>query len=303
MKKIENMENKPVILIVDDISSNIQILAAVLKDDYRLKIATNGLRALELAASNPPVDLILLDVKMPEMDGYEVLSRLKADSTTKDIPVMFVTGKDSTLDEEKGLVAGAVDYITKPIRPIIVRARVKIHMTIKHQKDQLKYLALHDNLTGLYNRHHLDDEGGRKFARALRQGHNLSIIMADIDHFKTINDNYGHIVGDKILKSIADVLNSNKRVEDFTARYGGEEFVLLLEDSSAEDAKIKAESLRKIIESMNPEGIAITASFGVVTFNKRHKDLDDMLKDADEALYVAKESGRNRVVIFMDEEL
>jgi len=291
------MENRAVILIVDDIVSNIQTIASFLKNDYTLKIALEGKIALELAQSDPIPDLILLDVQMPVMDGYEVLRRLKHDEKTASIPVIFVTANDNVDDEEKGLLMGAVDYITKPMRSAIVKARVGTHLILKAQKDELVYIALHDQLTGLFNRYYLDDEGLRKLSRAKRTKDALSVVMVDIDHFKVVNDKHGHIVGDNIIKAVSKVLKQNKRTEDFSVRYGGEEFLILYDGCSAENAKAKAESLRKNIEDLNQDGIKITASFGVAELNAEHETLDALIKDADEALYRAKESGRNKVVL------
>ena len=292
------MKEKHNILIVDDSPANIQSLAAILKEDYKLKVATSGARALEILEDKEKIDLILLDVIMPEMDGYTVLKKLKNNPKTKDIPVIFVTGNDSLEDEEKGLEAGVVDYITKPLHPAIVKARVKIHMTIKCQHDTLQYNALHDMLTGLYNRHHLNSEGTRKFSKALRQGTNFSIIMVDIDHFKNINDTHGHLAGDEVLKAVAKVLNHSNRVEDFVARFGGEEFIILLEDCDCKDAEDKAESFRKHIEDLLPANIKITSSFGLVNISAKYNTLQEMIKDADIALYEAKENGRNKVVCY-----
>jgi diguanylate cyclase (GGDEF)-like protein len=292
------MNVKNTILIVDDSPANIQSLAGVLKEDYKLKVANSGARALEILDEDETIDLILLDVIMPKMDGYIVLKKLKENSKTATIPVIFVTGNDSVEDEEKGLEAGVVDYITKPIRPAIVKARVKIHMTIKTQRDTLQYNAMHDMLTGLYNRHHLDAEGARKFAKALRHGSDFSVIMADIDHFKNINDTHGHITGDIVLKAIADVFSKSNRIEDFVARFGGEEFVILLEDCDANDAKEKAESFRKRVEALHPAGIKVTSSFGLTNISPMYTSLEEMLKDADTALYKAKESGRNKVICY-----
>jgi diguanylate cyclase (GGDEF)-like protein len=286
---------KNTILIIDDSPSNIQSLASILKEDYKLKVATSGVRALKILEEEE-IDLILLDIMMPQMNGFEVLEKLQSNPKTEYIPVVFVTGNDSAEDEEKGLEAGAVDYIKKPIRPAIVKARVKIHMTIKTQHDSLQYNAMHDMLTGLYNRHHLDEEGARKFAKAMRQGTNFSVIMADIDHFKNINDTYGHLIGDEVLKAVASVLNKSNRVEDFVARFGGEEFVILLEDCDSDNAQDKAENFRKHIEELLPNGIKITSSFGLTNISAKYKSLEEMIKDADSALYEAKESGRNRVV-------
>ena len=292
------MKKNETILIVDDSPANIQNLAGVLKDNYKLKVANSGQRALEILENEDEIDLILLDVLMPGMDGYEVVKELKKNTKTKDIPIIFVTGNDSPEDEEKGLDAGVVDYITKPIRPAIVKARVKIHMTIKTQRDTLQYNAMHDMLTGLYNRHHLNAEGARKFAKALRHGSNFSVVMADIDYFKNVNDKYGHLVGDKILKAVASVLNSSNRVEDFVARFGGEEFVILLEDCTCGNALQKAETLRQHIESLMPDGIKITSSFGLTNISAKYNTLEEMLKDADTALYQAKENGRNQVICY-----
>ena len=292
------MKNKPVILIVDDVPSNIQMLAGILKEEYKIKVAINGERALELSVLDPLPDLILLDVEMPQMNGYDVLKKLKEEEKTKNIPVIFVTGNDTIYDEEKGLLAGAVDYITKPVRPAIVKARINTHITLKSQRDELMYIALHDKLTGLYNRHYLTEIGDLKFARAKRHNEDLSVIMSDVDHFKAVNDTYGHLAGDKVLQAMGALLNKTKRAEDLTARYGGEEFVIVLEHCNANSAKDKADEIRVKLSKMNIDGICVTASFGVAQLNKEHKNFEDLLKDADEALYRAKESGRNRVVIY-----
>lgn len=290
------MRDKAVLLIVDDVLLNTQILKTVLQDSYEIKTANDGSTALKLSQQEPLPDLILLDVKMPDMNGYEVMHKLKSNEQTEDIPVIFITGSDTIEDEEKGLTMGAVDYITKPIRSVIVKARVKTHVTLKYQRDQLMYTALHDQLTGLYNRYHFKDEGTRKFAKAKRQNSLLSIIMVDIDHFKNINDNHGHLIGDEVLVQAAKLLNHNNRIEDFTARYGGEEFIIALEDCSLTYAKIKAESLREEIEELFPNNIKITASFGVAQIQEKHNEFIDLIKDADDALYKAKNSGRNKVI-------
>ena len=290
------MKSENVILIVDDVVSNIEILAAILKDDYQIKVAQSGEKALEIALKIPIPDLILLDIEMPDMDGFEVLKQLKHNRLTRHIPVIFVTSYNGTQEEEKGLLKGAVDYITKPIRPVIVKARVQTHLTIKNQRDALVYSSSHDDLTGLYNRRHLNEEGGRKFSRAQRMQDKLSVIMLDIDHFKAINDTYGHLVGDDILVAVSRLFGKFKRNEDFVTRYGGEEFVILLDNCSLADAKEKAENLRLRIEMLHPDGIAVSASFGVAEFRKKHHSFDDLLKDADTALYEAKNSGRNQVI-------
>jgi len=291
------MKEKAVVLIVDDVAENVHALVSVLKDNYTIKVAQDGIQALELIKQKPYPDLILLVVNMPELDGYDVLRKIKRCVGCESLPVMFITGRDTEEDEEKGLLLGAVDYIKKPIHPAIVKARVNTQITLKKQRDALIYNALHDQLTGLYNRNHLVAEGERKFSRALRKKDKLSIMMIDIDHFKEVNDTHGHFSGDIVLKEIAYLLFQDKRTEDFSARFGGEEFIIVLDGCSKEDAKEKAEILRKKIENLNPLDIKVTASFGVSELRKKHISFESLLREADSALYAAKNSGRNCVVI------
>lgn len=295
------MNTKAVILIVDDIPTNVQALALLLKEEYVIKVATGGGRALELAVQDPIPDLILLDVQMPDMNGYDVLKLLKEESTTAQIPIIFVTGKDAVEDEEYGLELGAVDYIAKPIRPSIVKARVKTHITLKQQHDQLIGMATHDQLTGLYNRHYLSDALSKKVAHVKRHGEALSVIIVDVDHFKNVNDTFGHLMGDLILKAMAKVMQEGARKEDIAARFGGEEFIVILDNCTASDALVKAENLRSQIEALQPEGITVTASFGVAQLQQDTQRYEDLLKNADTALYIAKEEGRNRVVLYQQE--
>lgn len=292
------MSNKAVILIVDDVPTNVQALALLLKEEYVIKVATSGARALEIAGQDPIPDLILLDVQMPDMNGYDVLKLLKENSDTEQIPIIFVTGKDAVEDEEYGLELGAVDYIAKPIRPSIVKARVKTHIMLKQQHDQLVGMATHDQLTGLYNRHYLSDALSKKVAHAKRHGEALSVIIVDIDHFKNVNDTFGHLIGDLILKAVARTMQDSARKEDIAARFGGEEFIMVLDNCTAHDALVKAENLRSKIQLLHPEDIAVTASFGIVQLDKDMQRCEDLLKNADTALYIAKEEGRNRVVLY-----
>lgn len=291
------MKDNGVLLIVDDVQSNLEVLGSILKDQYQIKVALSGKRALELSLLKPIPDLILLDVEMPDMNGFEVLEQLKRNPRTMHIPVIFVTGSDTTSQEEKGLIYGAVDYITKPIRPVIVKARINTHITMKYQRDALIHQATYDQLTNLSNRHHLTQMGMKIFSRAKRQEENLCAIILDIDYFKSVNDNYGHLVGDSVLKSIANILDKNRRVEDFIARYGGEEFIILLDNCSVNDAANKAEILRQRIQNLRPHNIEVTASFGIAQLNASHTTFELLIKDADDALYKAKENGRNRVEI------
>lgn len=294
------MSKQAVILVVDDSPTNVQTLALLLKNDYVIKVATDGVRALELAGQDSIPDLILLDVQMPDIDGYDVLRLLRENSDTAEIPIIFITGKDRVEDEEYGLELGAVDYITKPIRPSIVKARVKTHIMLKQQHDQLLAMATRDQLTGLYNRHYLADTLSKKVSHCKRHNEALSVIMVDIDHFKNVNDTFGHLMGDLILKAVAKVLGESARKEDIAARFGGEEFVLVLDNCTAEDAMIKAEKLRKAIQSLMTQGIETTASFGVAQLTENIQRYEDLLKNADTALYIAKEEGRNCVVMYKE---
>ncbi|MCU7835522.1 MAG: diguanylate cyclase [gamma proteobacterium symbiont of Taylorina sp.] len=292
------MSEKPVLLIVDDDPINLQILANCLNENYLLKVAINGSQAIALAEKEPLPDLILLDIGLPDMNGYEVFEQLNNNDTDEAIPVIFVTGKDQQQDEVKGLKLGAVDYITKPICPTIVLARVKTHITIKQQQDKLLSLAIHDQLTGVYNRHFLMETVIKKIAFSIRHKIELSLIMMDIDHFKQVNDNYGHPKGDYVLKTVAKLLIELCREEDIITRFGGEEFIILLDQTNQQAAHEKAELIRKTLEKLNPDNIKITCSFGVTQLNNDKETIEDLIKQADLALYQAKESGRNQVAVF-----
>lgn len=291
------MDEKAVVLIVDDANINVRALEHILKGDYQVKMATGGMEALACIAQDPKLDLILLDVSMPDIGGYDLCRRLKSDPKTADIPIIFLTGKDSSADEEHGLSLGAVDYITKPIRPLIVKARIKTHVTLKRQYDLLRAMATRDALTGLHNRHYLSDALKEKISYAMHHRLPLSLMIIDIDHFKRINDTYGHLVGDHVLTAVAQILLEHVRQEDIAARFGGEEFVIVLDNCSVHDACVKAEIIRQMIENLYPEGIRVSASFGVVQLSDHLDKPAKLLKHADTALYKAKESGRNKVVV------
>jgi diguanylate cyclase (GGDEF)-like protein len=281
------------VLIVDDSPSNIRVMAAVLQERYRVKTATSGQQCLDMALRHKP-DLILLDIEMPGISGYETCRELKDMSETRDIPVIFVTGRDNIEDEEMGLRIGAVDYITKPIRPVILSARVDTHVTLKRQQDRLLQLAMHDQLTGLYNRHYMLEMVDQRLARARRHNTPLSLLIVDLDHFKKINDTHGHIVGDQILEQVSSLLNQQCRTEDTVTRFGGEEFLILMEPCSLNQAHYKAEVMRHQISELMPSGIEVTVSIGAAEFSDSDTNCNDILKRADDALYRAKANGRNQ---------
>jgi len=202
------------VLLVDDIQANINILYKTLKNEYDIESERDGESALKHIESFPP-DLILLDILMPGIDGYEVCKRLKANKRAKNVPVIFITSKSEEEDESKGLELGAVDYITKPFSKPIVRARVKNHLIMKKQRDLLENLSNRDGLTGIPNRRSFDMQLKTEWQRAVRSAVPLSLILMDLDFFKKFNDTYGHAAGDDCLKRVAQTLsNSLKRPID-----------------------------------------------------------------------------------------
>ncbi len=290
------------ILIVDDAPINIQVLNEVLKGEHRIFFATSGRDALTIANSTHP-DLILLDIMMPEMDGYEVCRILKADPSLKDIPVIFITAMSQEKDERAGFEVGAVDYITKPFNPNIVRLRVRNQLEMKRQRDMLEQLSLLDGLTDLPNRRAFDGYFDREWRRGLRNGSELSLIMLDIDCFKAYNDSYGHVAGDDCLKRISRALaGSLERAGDFVARYGGEEFICILPNTDAAGALAIADKLRLAVEALHiphqssPVSPYVTISLGVATVYPNMVSVPETVIDrADAFLYQAKRDGRNRV--------
>ncbi len=302
-EKIQSKENLPLILIVDDTPINIQVLAEALRTNYRVRVAGSGKAAFDVIAKVGAPDLILLDVMMPDMDGYEVCRRLKQAPETKNIPVMFVTAKADAADEEHGLNLGAVDYIAKPFHLPIVAARVRNHINLKIKTDLLESQAMLDGLTNIPNRRRFDETLEVEWKRALRSGTPLSLIMADIDFFKRYNDNYGHGVGDECLKKVAvSLANSIDRPSDLVARYGGEEFIAILPETDTAGAVAIAERFRNHVESLqilheySDASNYVTVSVGVVTVVPTAEiTQSDLLKLADEMLYQAKKAGRNRV--------
>ncbi|MDH4100872.1 MAG: PleD family two-component system response regulator [Nitrospirota bacterium] len=291
------------VLIVDDIVANLEVLAEVLGDDFEVLVATNGNDALKIAEEQSP-DLVLLDIMMPDLDGYETCIRLKENRHTRQIPVIFVTALDREVDEARGLEVGAIDYITKPFSPPIVKARVKNHLELKHQRDILENLAFIDGLTGISNRRQFDRRIEEEWRRASRNGELLSLILIDIDFFKKYNDHYGHLAGDDCLKQVAETLASSlKRPGDAVARYGGEEFACILPQTDAEGVNKLAETLRQAVANLRIPHAAstvtdhVTLSLGVATCSPTPATSpESLVTAADKMLYMAKEEGRNRAV-------
>lgn len=293
---------RPRLLVVDDQAINVQALYRVFASEYQVFVATSGEQALKLCSEKMP-DLVLLDIVMPGIDGYETCERLKADPKTRDIPVIFVSGQNDEGAETRGLDVGAVDFITKPINVRIVRARARTHITLKRQSDQLRQIALVDGLTAVYNRRCFDDVLAREVQRAARGGRPLSLLMLDVDHFKRFNDHYGHRYGDECLRLIAKALAATlTRPGDIVARYGGEEFACILPETGHAGALAVAGMLLQRVAKMaiphadSPTGPHVTISIGVASTDGLTPVSDrDLIDLADQQMYRAKELGRARV--------
>lgn len=297
-------DDRPKILIVDDTKENIDLLMEAFRDDYRVAAATTPERGLKLARGKNPPDLILLDILMPEMDGYEVCAALKRDEATKQIPVIFVTAVSEVMDSTRGFSAGAIDYITKPFHPPMVRARVRLHLDLKSKYELLESYAFIDALTEVNNRRRFDLALESEWNRARRSARPLSLVYIDVDHFKEYNDNYGHGAGDDCLRRLAGALSAAlQRSGDFIARYGGEEFMVLLPYTGSGEALQIAEHLFAVIDRLaiphatSPVAAHVTLSMGVVTIAPDAQVCTrDIIEAADRALYQAKNSGRYRIV-------
>ncbi|ARU57608.1 response regulator [Oleiphilus messinensis] len=290
------------ILIVDDSVNSIETLENVLRDEYELFFATSAEEAKRVAIEVVP-HLIMLDVVLPDSSGYEVCEELKRQAETQDIPIVFVTSRDSAEDEVRGFQAGAIDYIVKPYRPNIVTVRMRNLLELVRNRDLLKRLTLTDALTNIPNRRNFQEVYQREWFRALRSGEPLSILMMDIDNFKRYNDYYGHPQGDVCLKKVAKALyTARKRNTDFLARIGGEEFVMVLPNTDQDGANNFATSVLNAVRQLNIPHVQnenkgqVTLSIGLLTCKPSHKiKRDEALSLADECLYQAKQQGRDRI--------
>ena len=293
---------RPCLLLVDDQPINIRTLHQLFAADCQVLMATSGAQALALCRDRLP-DLLLLDVEMPGMNGFELCAQLKADVLLSAIAVIFVTSNDQAEDETRALEAGAADFISKPFNPAVVRARVRAQLTLKRQADLLREMVFVDGLTGVHNRRHFDAQLAAEAQRASRSGGSLGLLLADVDFFKGYNDCYGHLAGDDCLRRVAAALESCLgRPTDVLSRYGGEEFACILPETDLGGALAVASNMERAVRDLQlPHARSdvapyITVSLGVaVTPPGATCEPAALIGMADEQLYRAKAEGRARV--------
>lgn len=296
--------SQPKMLIVDDQALNIRLLHELFQREFELYMATDGPQAISMVQELKP-DLILLDVVMPGLDGFEVCRQLKEDPATRHIPIIFITGSFDENDEVRGFEIGASDFIHKPINPVITRARVNTHLALKQQADKLRSIALIDGLTLIANRHKFDDELVCSWRACQRSQVPLALMMIDVDYFKQFNDLYGHQLGDSCLQWVARTVKQTlRRSRDLVARYGGEEFACILPDTDLRGATVVAEQLLDAIQRLRLEHANsdvskfVTASIGVaVQVPSTETTAQVLLTAADKQLYRAKQTGRARACL------
>jgi len=290
------------ILIVSDDTLIVQTLANILSNQYAVYFSKNGSDALKAAKEHGP-DIILLDIVMHGMGGFDVIVALKSVGETADIPVVFVTEVGSVEDEEKGFSLGVADYIQKPFTPPMVKLRVKNQIKLINQTRLIQHLSTTDALTSTANKRQFDAWLNQEWRRAIRYKTPLSFLMLDIDHFKVYNENFGYPQGDIALKSIANIIkNELKRPGDLVARWGGEEFVILLPETNIQGACKVAEDIRASIEKnvimfQGKTPTRVMVSIGISSIiPEQHSFIESFVSEAEKALHRSKESGRNRVV-------
>ncbi|MFA3790063.1 diguanylate cyclase [Aliiglaciecola sp. SL4] len=303
----------PIMLIADDQPLVVRQIYEVFQDDFHIFMASDGAQCVEMANELLP-DIILLDINMPHLDGFQVCEKIKENVITSHIPVIFITSNIDEADEVKGFEVGGVDFIRKPINPTIMWARVQSHAQIKRQSDLLRRLALIDGLTGVSNRYQFDEQLLTDWLSCAREKNSLALLMIDADNFKQLNDTYGHQAGDKFLKVLAEkVATCAHRPGDLVARYGGEEFACILPNTDLAGALKVAEDIRTLIEQTvvcletsrdQISAIKTTVSIGLHCLVPDRKDQPDVLiKSADQALYQAKALGKNQICIFEHEHI
>ena len=301
-----NDKNGITVMIIEDHPDQRELLEIVLqKEGYRVITAANGVEALDRLAKEP-VRVILSDVMMPKMDGFELMRKIRSNPEFKNVYIILITARIQERDRVQGLDLGADDYITKPFSFSELLARVRVGARVVQYQQHLEHQALIDSLTSLFNRRAFERKMEEEFERAMRYHHALSLMILDVDDFKKVNDTYGHHWGDQVLKKIAEHLRTKTRRSDYPSRYGGEEFVLILPETDVEnalrvDSKVRSEIKATTFDSKG-RAFSVTVSTGLSsTCNKEYSNWQQMLEDADQALYLAKNRGKDRAEVFFNE--
>jgi two-component system cell cycle response regulator len=304
-------EELPRVLIVEDSETSAALLSRYLRGRYEIRHARDGEEAWKAICTDRKIELVVTDIQMPRMTGIELLSKVRLSDMPelRNLPVIVMTTADDNRDRNLAFEHGANDFVTKPVDPVELQARISVHQklarTIRELEAHRKLLqeqATTDSLTHLKNRRAFFDIGIGHFAFARRHGTDLSVIAIDVDHFKRINDTHGHQTGDQALISIAETLTGSTRIEDIPARIGGEEFAILLPDTNRLGAAVLAERIRASLENkqivIDGHTLSLTISVGIASFGSDGKEsLEQLMNIADKRLYLAKQTGRNRVVV------
>jgi two-component system cell cycle response regulator len=284
---------------------------SLVHDHYAVLLAKNGQQAMDLFAKHQPA-LVITDWTMPDISGVELCQRIRRDYQQFYAYIILLTANTDKKEVIEGLASGADDYLTKPFHPGELQARVRVgrriadlHHQLQAKNHQLQEMALTDPLTGLPNRRAIDVWAPRQLSAATRHGFPIWAIVADLDHFKSINDSYGHDTGDSVLKTFAEVLKSNTRQSNICARVGGEEFLVVLTHVQKENVKVAIERIREEFEiqkfTVAGHTFCVTASFGIAGLQATApSDFSDLVSRADAALYTAKHKGRNRIEFAME---
>jgi diguanylate cyclase (GGDEF)-like protein len=307
--------NRPlgVLVVEDDREIRDMVTMMVKSMGYTVVTAVNGKDAFA-RLRECAVDIVLLDLMMPEMDGFEFCQQVREDTSLHDLHIIITSARDALEDKVRGLELGAADYLTKPFSLTELQARIKVgerivryQKTLQAQQTQLEHLAREDALTGLANRRRFEERAREELLRAGRYQHALSVLLADLDHFKAINDTYGHSYGDTVLKGMGQTLARHCRSSDLCARYGGEEFAILLPETQLAEARLVSERLCTAVQNLTftqaAREVHVTASFGIACVDTTNPQaLEVLMEQADQALYAAKHNGRNRVEVYVRPE-